>query len=202
MPEDLPKTEQPPERKKVKPSHSSKMALLEVIERKKREDRVDYRTISQKHGVSCNSLRKLWVFFKRGQIDFGRPETLMEKEVDARVQHERKMNLLRRHLELLLNVYEGQIFKAGDAVVKKNAVQAYEKVGLQKILRELKTLSDLIGVTEKGYLAIIDEYNAAHAAQEKQATARPVMDVETKVSSATDEHRALQALGTMGGNGA
>ena len=75
--------------KKRKVKFKIKMALLEIIERKRLTHFVDYKSIAARHGTTPGNLKQLFGRWKKGVIDMGEPESASDRQIDARVQHER-----------------------------------------------------------------------------------------------------------------
>src|SRR6266853_1698532 len=183
-------------RVKKRPGFATKMALLDVIERKRVSYRVDYRTIGLRHGVSGGSLRVLYGQWKKGEVDLGEPQTPQERAIDARVQMETSLVLFRRYKALLMKEFEGALFKAEDATTTKEA-NSWKDVGLPALRAEVSRVNDLILKTERGYVTIVDEYRAQEDAQRKKilSSARQTIDVDGRVVNANEEQIALAALG-------
>jgi hypothetical protein len=170
-----------------------KMALLEVIERKRVTEFIGYRGISARHGVSADSLRQTFYFWKKGWIDLGEPQSDMEKQIDARMQHESTLELLRRYKNIVLKGFEKLLLKSEDAVTHGKPL-AWQKYGLPQVVKELKKISEIQSIHEKGYASILDDV-AAQMKREKLLPGK-TMDVatETKILHANDEEKALAAL--------
>lgn len=184
-----------PAKKRCRPGFATKMALLDVIERKRVSYRVDYRSIGLRHGVSGGSLRVLYGYWKKGEVDLGEPQTPQERAIDARVQMETSLVLFRRYKALLMKEFEGALFKAEDATTKKEA-NSWKDVGLPDLRAEVSRVNDLILKTERGYVTIVDEYRAQEDAQRKNILSIPrqTIDVDGRVVNANEEQIALAAL--------
>jgi hypothetical protein len=166
------------------------MALLQVIERKKLEDRVNYAAISARTGVSKASLRELYWAYKKGNIDLGPPQSMEEKKIDVRMQLARRRDLLHRYEAMVLAGLEALILKGEDDMTKPGGSKAFQELGIPAVIRDLKAVNDLLENTEKGYAAILDDAEAERRRLEKSVD--PV--TETKILAANDEMKALQAF--------
>lgn len=186
----------PPPKAKRKPGFKHKMALIEIIERKRLSDRVDYKAVAARHGLSQMVLRQLYSQWQRGMVDLGEPQSAEEKQIDARVQHEKTLQLLKRYQAVILNGFEGLIFAAEDEATKGKPL-AWKKLGLPSVVRELKEIMAIRKEAEKGYNAVLEE----EMMRQKSVTPTlpaPVspttVDVQARVVSATDEQRAMEAF--------
>lgn len=169
-----------------------KMALLEVIERKRLTDRVDYKAIALRHQTTAGNMRQVWVQYKAGKIDLGEPGTPEEKQIDARMQHEKALLLIRRYKALIIHGFEGALFAAEDAMTNGEK-DAWKTVS--PIAKELKTISDLQTLHEKGYMSVLEDLLAQRERSEKKLSDAPLnVETETKILHANDEERALAAL--------
>lgn len=196
-PDNMPAVQPPKAKRKI--GYRLKMALLEVIERKRLSDRVDYKAICARHGCRADMLRGIYMKWTRGEIDLGDPTTPEEKVLDARMQHEKTRELLNRAHAMILVNFEGLLFQAEDMATNGDP-KAYVKNGLMGTIKDLRVILELKKDVDKGYNAIIDEVAADRRREEKQVHGTPVtQEVETKVITANDEEKALAALGAHGG---
>lgn len=180
-----------PVRKRVV-GYKTKMALLEVIERKRLTERVDYKAIAIRHDTTANALRQVYKQYKDGKVDLGEPGTPEERQIDARMQHEKTLILIRRYKALILHGFEGSILSAEDAMTNGDK-EAWKKVS--PLLKELKTVTDIQALHEKGYASILEDLLANRERAEKKLTDSPLtVETETKILHANDEERALAAL--------
>lgn len=174
----------------------TKMALLEVIERKRLSDRVDYAAISARTHVSCGALRRVYMQWKRGEVDIGDPTTPEEKQIDARMQHERSIILLRRYKALVLNGFEGALLASEDDM-SNGKPKGYVERGMPAMIRELQSLTQLQMLHEKGYMSVLEDLMAQRQREEKQLTAAPLTpETVTQIIHANDEEKARAALMT------
>lgn len=187
--------EPPKEVKKTKPGWATKIALLQVIERKRLSRAVDYKSIALEHGISPGSLKAIYYRWTKGWVDMGAPETPEERAIDARVQMDKKLILMRRYQALILSRFEGAIFDA-EAQMKKDNPNAWIDLGLPRILNELRNVDNLINRTEEGYVAIVEEYRAQERSREKQINITPQQprSIEFSVVNANEEAAAIAAL--------
>lgn len=185
-------TPAPVPRRKI--GYKQKIALLEVIERKRLGDQVNYKAIALRTGVPVLYLRQLWMLYKNGGIDMGDPTTPEEKQIDSRMQHEKMLLMLRRYKSLLLNGFEATLIEAEDLMASGNRA-GWKESGLPHVLKELKAVTEVQTMHEKGYASILEEYMALQQRAEKQLNGNQVTaEVETKVVHANDEEKALGAL--------
>lgn len=190
-------TIEPPKAKR-KPGFKHKMALIEIIERKRLSDRVDYKAVAARHGISNLVLRQLYSQWQRGLVDLGEPQSQEEKQIDQRVQHERTLHLLKRYQALVVNGFEGLIYAAEDAATKGKP-SAWKTLGLPAVVRELKAIMDIRKDAEKGYNAVLEEEMTRRGVLKSATPALPhTVDVQTRVVSATDEQRAMDAFTANG----
>lgn len=184
--------ESPAPVKKRVVGYKTKMALLEVIERKRLTERVDYKAIAIRHDTTANALRQVYKQYKDGKVDLGEPGTPEERQIDARMQHEKTLILIRRYKALILHGFEGSILSAEDAMTNGDK-EAWKKVS--PLLKELKTVTDIQALHEKGYASILEDMLAQRERAEKKLTDAPLtVETETKILHANDEERALAAL--------
>jgi hypothetical protein len=184
----------PMQKPKRKIGFKQKMALLAVIERKRIGDRVDYKAIAARTGVPQGSIRQLYSQWTKGTIDLGDPTTPEEKAIDARVQHERTIELLRRYKALILNGFEATLLDSEDDMTNGKP-HGWKERGMPAILRELKSVTDLETLHEKGYNSILDDAMAARNRETKALADSPVpIEVQTQVIHANDEEKAMAAL--------
>lgn len=179
--------------KKRKVGLKNKMALLEIIERKRLTERVDYKAIAIRHHTTPESLRQLYYQWRRGHIDLGDPETPEEKRIDARMQHEHTLELLKRYKGLVLKGFEGALLEAEDRFTH-GETESWKQVS--PILKELKFVSEIQSLHEKGYASILEEMMSLRQSEKQLQLADKTIDVptETKVIHANDEERAMAAL--------
>lgn len=178
--------------KKRKIGFKLKMALLEIIERKRLSDRVDYKAVAHRHGLTAENMRQVYYQWKGGRVDLGDPETAQEKQIDARVQHEKALLLIRRYKALVMNGFEAAILNAEDDTTNGKK-DSWKQVS--PILRELKSLSEIQSIHEKGYASILEDFLAMRDRAEKQIGPMPAsVATETQIIHANDEERALAAL--------
>lgn len=190
----LPTAGLPAQPKRRKVGFKLKMALLEVIERKQINYMIDYKAIAARHQTTNSTLRGYYRDWKRGLIDLGEPITAEEKQIDARVMHERTIHLLKRHQAILIRYYEGALFATEDAASKKER-DAFEKYGLPKLLTQLSRVMELKAKAEHGYNTILEDGMMLRAAGEKPVLPAKVTDIQaTSIVTANDEERALKAL--------
>ncbi len=199
-------TEAPPEtvevvtpekpRKQRRIGFKHKIALLMILERKRFSDAVDYKSIAQKTSISCDSLRVLYSQYCKGNIDMGAPQTLAERQIDARKQHEELVEFSRRYVALLLNSGQGMLLGAEDATANGQP-ENWDKTGLPKITRELRVALAMKSDAEKGYLAAMEDLSASLRQPEKNVTLPVSETVKTQIVGANEEQRALAALGVF-----
>lgn len=194
-PEETPKRP----KKKRKVSFRIKMALLDVIERKRIGSRVDYKAIGHRHRVPHMSLRKTYSEYARGWVDLGDPITVEEKAIDARLQHEKTLQLVRRYKALLLTSFEAVLLEAEDKASNGNVM--FWKKDMPFLLRELKDVTTIQSLHEKGYASILEDMMAMSQRQEKAVGGKVVDQAETRVIHANDEAHALAVLSGHAPNG-
>jgi hypothetical protein len=184
--------EEPTTIKKRVVGYKTKMALLEVIERKRLTDQVDYKAIAIRHDTTANALRQVYHQWKNGKVDLGDPTTPEEKQIDARMQHEQSLILIRRYKALVLKGFEGVLFAAEDAMTNGDK-EAWKTVS--PIAKELKSITEIQAFHERGYASILEDLLAQRERSEKKITDAPLnVETETKILHANDEERALHAL--------
>jgi hypothetical protein len=171
-----------------------KMALLQIIERKRLSDSVDYGAIAARTGISNGSLRKLWSEYQHGKIDLGEPQTLAEQRIDSRVQHEKLLASVKRYLALVLDGCEAVCIRAEDAMSNGDPL-GWKAVGAHDAFRELRMLMAMNTEAEKGYMAILQDMAEAQRQPEKQLLAPYSPEIKTAIVTASDEQKALAALG-------
>lgn len=188
--------EQPKQKRKRKINPRLKVQLCAVIERTRLTDRPDFKSIAARYGTTAGALRVLYHQWKRGEIDMGEPESPQEAKIDARVQHDRTIMLLRRVRVLNLDMLESMIYRAEDERGKaKGAMPSPEtRASLRDAVRDLKYTMDLESQAEKGYLSILEELAAAQRRIEKPVN-EATREVQTQIIHANDEERAMRALG-------
>lgn len=183
-----------PPRRVRKVGFRHKMALLQIIERKRLSDSVDYKAVSARTGISSMSLRNLWSEYNRGMIDLGEPQTLAEQRIDSRVQHERTLEIIKRYQALVLNGAEAACIRAEDEMASGDPM-GWKTVGAHDVFRELRMILAMKADAEKGYMAILQDMADAQRQPEKQLLAPYPPEIKTAIVTASDEQKALAALG-------
>jgi hypothetical protein len=184
--------------KKRKVTWRVKLGLLEILERKRVCDRVDYKAVSRRHNVSEGGLRSVYCRYMKGEIDLGMPDTPQEVEISLRMQHERTMGLLKRYHALVLDGMESLVLMSEDEM-SHGKKMAWKTNGLPPTINELKKCMELRKLAEQGYNAILEEEMMKRRGEEK-ALSGSVIPPETRLAlvTANDEERGLHAL-TAGG---
>lgn len=182
-----------PPKPKQKVGFKHKMALLEVIERKRLTDKVDYKAVGARHNVKQMYLRQLYSKWSRGMIDLGEPETPQELQIDARMQHEKMLILLKRYKAMILTGFEGLLFQAEDDMTNGNAM-AWKEKGLPAVLNELRSIAAMQTMHEKGYSSVLDDLSAHREREMKSLNGGMTMEADTKIIHANEEDRALAAM--------
>jgi hypothetical protein len=203
MPEEEVKA--PTKRRKV--GYALAQAILSIHERKKLSHYCNYAAVAARYDLSEATLKSAYSKWLHGHIDLGivdmSPE---EKAIDLRATHSKTLELVNRHLNLLLVHYERSIFDEENATKKdgKGGRTPTDKIGRHSpitfLSRELMKVLGLRAITEKGFdsfLAAIEE--GRRKPGEKQAKVpnpdHPApIDVQTHVITATDEQRMIEAL--------
>lgn len=183
----------PPRKRKLTPK--LKIHLAAIAERKRFTDRPDFKALAARLDTTAGALRRLWYDFTKGKLDIGVPESPEEAKIDARVQHERTVDLLRRMKVLDLDMLESLIHKAEDERGKTKGAMPKEstRAALSSAKRELKYSMDLEHTAQKGYISVLEELAAAH--QRAQRPLQNTREVETAVVNLSEEDRARRALG-------
>lgn len=183
------------EPKKRKISFKHKIALMEVLARKRRTERINYEEISQRTQVPKMALRQLASLYDKGLVDLGIPQTPEEKLIDGRMQHEKMLDLLREYKGLIVKGFEG-VLLASKSDMMEGKPMGWQKRGLPLILSELKSIAAMQAFHEKGYVSILDDEHASRKASEKRLTGTNLeVQTEARIIHASDEQRGMAALG-------
>ena len=172
-------------------------AFNEVREAKLKTRIVGFKEIGEKWGVKPGTLRQYWSKYSRGLLDPGMPLTAKDAELTARGAHEKQLGLLRRAQAILLGGTEDTLTQIERTHAKGSKVmKLMKKHEMMELLRALKYTNEMIAMTERGYLALLDEYAEKMREREKQAVGT---EVHAAVEMMTDEAKAIRALHAMNG---
>lgn len=192
MAEDKTPAEKP--KKKVRIGYQYRLALAAVKERKDlAEYHVDYKAIAQRFGVKAGVLRYYWKRHKRGEIDWGEPQSEGEVQLTNQILMERMLKTSAKHTEILVREYEGTVLRADDA---SDTEQLSERTAVaDKVLKKLQAVLTFRGLAEKGFSNILEEITNRRLRAEKPLTGKEVAaDVSTAIITMSDEARAMAAL--------
>lgn len=185
------------------------LAIQAVHARKQVGYHVDYRNIGIRFGCSSAVLRKAYCHWQQGKIDLGIDATPLEKQIDERQQHERALDLVKRHKALILGQYECALFDAEDKcskVAKAGKGRSADRVGdfkeingdLNFLRRELLGLIELGDRLDEGYNSFLE---ALRAGMHKEKPANPAIPIpapaQTSIIRLDDRRRGLDALREM-----
>lgn len=183
--------------KKWKPGFKHKNAVLEIIARKQISDKVDYKAISIRTGISVGSLRRLYCDYSNGRLDMGAPVTPQEKELDDRVQTERLLDTIRRLKGMVLASLEQLVADAEDQMTHGNPL-AWKDLGIPSVMKDLKEISTVQVFHTKSFEAVLAEDQERRMREERRALgAAAVPDMEASIVRMTDEERAMKRLSAM-----
>jgi len=186
-------------------------AILVVHERKKMSHYCGYKEIAEAHKLPIGTLKSAYCRWLKGEIDLGVVEASPgELKMDQRLQHSKTLELVNRHLSVLLKHYEQAIeTEENRARGRLNKLRPLSQKGqLVFLSRELLKLIGMRTVTEKGYDSFLAAIEEARTLREKPVAQNPEhpapIDVQMSITNANDEQRALEALrgnGQSNGNG-
>lgn len=193
----------PPKRKR-RVSIELAQAIMCIHERKKISFHVDYEEVSTRFGVAHNTLKSAYSLWRKGLIDLGPVEqSPSDRALDLRMQHAKTLELVNRHLSLVLVHYEGAI---NTAERKVNPPQGRGKPAVSTgklthrseltfLSRELFKMLSLRRYSEDGYNSYLAELTPAKMPEKSINPDNPVpVDVQTKIIRVSNEQRALEAL--------
>lgn len=170
-------------------------AFNEVREAKLKTRNVGFKEIADKWGVNKDTLRQYWSKYSRGLLDPGMPLTAKDSELTARGAHEKQLGLLRRAQAILLGGTEDVLTQIERTHAKgAKVMRVMKKHEMMEMLRALKYTNEMINSTERGYLALLDEYAEKTREREKQAVGT---EIHAAVEVMTDEAKAIRALHAM-----
>jgi hypothetical protein len=194
-------------KKKRKVGFQLAQALLCVNERKKHNYHVDYKSVAARFQVSPEGLRVAYCQWKRGDIDLGIAEqTEAERAVDLRMQHVRTLELVNRHVALVLVHYEGALVAAEEHLretgtgtrrgKKVTVVSPLDPRGeLNFLSTKLARLLTLRAQSEEGYNSYLEALTPQRHVEKQINPQHPApIDVQTHVITANDEQRGLEIL--------
>lgn len=170
-------------------------AFKDVWEAKQKSRNVNYKAIAEKWSVNSGTLRQYWSEFTKGRLDPGLPMTTKDVELTARGAHEKQLLLLKRTQAFLLSGMDEGLMQ-----IERGHAKGGKVVGLMKrydfmeTIRMLKATNEMIAHTERGYLALLDEYSARMKQNEKQLVGE---ELHRAAETMTDEARAIRALQGM-----
>lgn len=190
--------------KKRKVSFAHAKAILDVHERKKVGHYCDYKSIAARYQISANGLRHVYCKFLKGEVDLGVIEDFTpERIIDKRAQHAKTLELVTRHMDLVLIHYEGAIFSGEDQIEqtgkkgykkKKAREKIHERHELCFLSKELMKLMHMRKVAEDGYASFLEDRNPPEKTITPKEGHPASIDVQTHVITANDEQRAIEAL--------
>ena len=204
MTEEIPPAAEKPKKKRVL-TWKTKLAMLAIIERKRFGRDVNYKEIAARTGVKYGYIKHLWKEYEAGRIDLGEPQTPEEKEIDASVQHEKGLGLLKRYHALLLESFESGLIHAEDIMMNSKSKKgtktlAFKEAGLPQTLAELERVMRVRLMTEKGYDALLDQLASRHAPKQAGPAGSDAA-IDVQVVHANDGARAVAALAALETNG-
>lgn len=201
---------EPPEKtvgpvKKRRVSFHIAKAILQIHERKKLGRYCDYKSVARAHKMSPGGLRQAYCHFLQGKIDLGVMEDLApQKRIDKREMHAKTLELVNRHMDVLLVHYEGAIQSAEKNLELKGTQKSRQLVANEtlSVRHELVILSGQLSKllhvreqAEEGYNSFLEEVNRTIEKPIKVKEGHPApIDVQTHVITANDEQRAIEAL--------
>ena len=176
-------------------SYNLMQAFGEVWKAKQHSKNIGFAAIAEKWGEKEGTLRQYWSLYTRGRLDPGLPLTAKDVEMTARAAHEKQLALLRRMQGLLLSGADEMLMKVERSHAKgaKVMVELKKNDGME-LMRALKHTNEMIVQTERGYLALLDEYSAKTRERETQIVGK---EVHATIETMTTEARAMRALQEM-----
>lgn len=170
-------------------------AVIEIYRRKQKTNNPNYREVAEKYGVGVATLREYWCRYTKGRLDIGIPELAIKKEREPRLVHEKQLTLLRRAQAMLVASIDEALLKVERETMKRRSAKIVrarmKEYGAMEMFRSLDTVCRMISASEKGYLAMLDEYRDKLRAAEKAAMGT---EVHATVEQMSESEMAAKAL--------
>lgn len=158
---------------------------------------IDLPGLAKKHRISYKYLRFLSAMQNQGRIRINEEYVAQTTELTEKEAHEKQLQLLREHRNLLMLALEdAQVAMKKTRRTGKKILQVMKRHGAEQVVKMLAQTTGLIAMTERGYLALLDEYRERLSLREKRVGAVEVSEAELeKNRELTTEEAVLKALG-------
>jgi hypothetical protein len=181
-------------KKKSTPILRNKLALLEVINRKKFGYEVDYKAIATRHNTTPGALRQLYYRWTKDLIELHEPRTAEDRKIEETVQNAKSTHLLRESEQFLNDLHEGQLFKAQELAATGEVATAMKI--LEDLFRLRVSLIRCQESNERRIAALHDALRKRREAeeQERMLAAKTIGVVPVPVSVADEAARLRDAF--------
>lgn len=185
-------------KKGQKVTEHTRIALLALIDAARGKSKPPIQAVAIRCGIKSSTLTQVWYKWKKGLIDLGVAQTPEEKEVNAKAEMLRTVEYITQFEKFLNDQLQGKITKV-KAATAKGQDNAFEKMGINKIIGAMVQIARLREIKERGFLAIMDnavaERRAIITGESPKTVEGKVVEVEVRATRATELAELEAALG-------